>query len=255
MRTPSVLPVLALLSLAACEAPETTADIQTPTFLADLSVEEVDALVETYELDPNFADAITAPFACAPFEDLCDVVGEAQAEELIVAMLDEMRAERPRDELLLDLQTWAADARLIWEEEHIAQEQVAFDPRAKSATKTYTSSGGYSCYLKTEVTISNYWTYVDHKATATNYCLSSFGYWTVSSVSYISASLSSSRSSGTASSSDSGSSYATDWYTTSKSIWMDPGGTHSASATGKIGATSTSTGSSVSKSVSTSTTL
>jgi hypothetical protein len=260
MRSSRILTVLSLVTLAACESPvssETVQDAAAPTFLADLSAEEVDAIAADYDIDPDgFADAITAPFSCAPFEDLCEVVGEEAAEELVVAMLEDLRVGTPRDELLVNLQDRAAEARLDWEEELFLTGPGDLELRGKSATKTYTSAGGYPCYLQVEAKLVYMWAYTDHQAIATNICLSSFGVWTYSIVGSLQASLSSTRVSGSSTSSDSGSSTATNWYTASKSITMwGTGGAHTAKATGKVGGSSTSTGSSVSQSVTTSATF
>lgn len=258
MRSILALSLLSLSTLSACDDQELATNPPDSTdssasakasYIGGFSQEEVDAMVADYNLDAvEFPAAIRAPFDCDAFGDLCDVVGPEQGESLVLDMLDQMADGEPLSEIQAAVKDASAEAQLDWQAEQ-AELPVEVDRGAKTADKIYTNSYGFSCYMRTEAKIVNWFVNVEHQSNVTNLCASSTGVWTYSIVGTVKACMSSKRTSGAATSTDSGCSYAYNWYSASKSIWMSAAGNHTATATGRVYGTSVPSSSTVEKSV------
>lgn len=257
MRHPSTFAVLCLLTGACAPAPEQdvtpmdpsgSLDAEPAGYLSALTPQDVEDIADRYELPLDEVERfVAAPFACAPYGDLCALVGAEQAEALIVEVIDLMVVGGTPDEIQATIEEDAAVAQQAWDA-HLATVGAPFyGTPSRTSTRSYRNAAGFSCRIKVQASVINWGVRVEQKAQLNNECISSLNLWVPSLMSSGRVCLDSRRVlSGGGTSTQYGCSSVSSWDSVSRSHWFDRDlflglGTNTATATGSTtGVASTS---------------
>lgn len=231
------------LSMIACdpepalEAPERALDTAAaaPGRLLDLTDADVAEMAARLEVDPDVIDPLlAAPFRCAPYGDLCAMVGPAQAEEIT---LDAIRGVWEGEDLFT-LQAVTAErtasAQASWESTHGGLGVTFGGSPSRSSSQSYRSPGGSNCSVKLTATISNYLWGAEHRAQLNNTCQTWAGIWIPGMVGNLRVCMNSRRTSLGSTATTNLCRSATNWDSASHVNIMPLGGSHTAAASGTI---------------------